>query len=99
MSLRLIVAPQAEDDLRDNFVWYEKRAPGLGFAFVQSVEAKLEGIANSPQIFRKRVGPYRLAATRRFPYVIYFIWDATSAVITIRRILHFKQDRRPRLRG
>lgn len=99
MNPRLIVAPQAEADLRENFAWYEERSPGLGHAFIQSVEAKLEAISRSPQIFGKRVGPYRLAATARFPYAIYFIWDEASSVISIRRILHFKQDHRPRLRN
>jgi plasmid stabilization system protein ParE len=97
VSVRLIVAPQAEDDLRENFVWYETRSLGLGYAFIECVEAKLNMIASSPQIFRKRVGQYRLAATRRFPFAIYFIWDETNSVVSIRRILHFKQDRRPHL--
>ena len=99
MNLRLIVAPQAEADLRENFAWYEERSSGLGYAFIQNVETKLETIFRSPQIFRKRVGAYRLAATARFPYAIYFIWDETNRIITVRRILHFKQDRRPRLRN
>lgn len=99
MSVRLIVAPAAETDLRENFAWYEARSQGLGRAFVDSVETKLELIARSPQLFRPRVGPYRLAATRRFPFAIYFIWDERNAVITVRRILHFKQDRRAGLRG
>lgn len=94
MSVKLIVAPRAEADLRESFVWYEERSSGLGLAFVDCVEAKFVTIAASPQIFRKRVGLYRLAATERFPYAIYFIWDEPRALITVRRILHFKQDRR-----
>jgi plasmid stabilization system protein ParE len=97
VSARLIVAPTAEADLNENFLWYEQRSAGLGLAFVESVEAKLNIIAASPQIFRKRVGPYRLAATARFPFAIYFIWDEPNALITVRRILHFKQDRHSRL--
>ena len=97
MRLRLIVSPQAEADLRESFAWYEDRSPGLGHALVQCVEAKLAVISGAPQIYRKRVGHYRLAATERFPYAIYFIWDEAAALITVRRILHFKQDRRPRI--
>lgn len=97
MSVRLIVAPTAEADLQENVLWYEQRSRGLGLAFLASVEAKLTEIAASPQIFRKRVGAYRLAATTRFPFAIYFIWDESNALVTIRRVLHFKQDRRPRL--
>jgi toxin ParE1/3/4 len=97
VTQRLIVAPQAETDLRESFMWYEERSVGLGHAFVESVEQKLGMIAASPQIFRQRVGAYRLAATERFPYAIYFIWDEARDIITVRRILHFKQDRGPRL--
>lgn len=97
MSLRLIVSPAAETDLRETFTWYEQRSAGLGVAFLEAVEKKFLLISSSPAIFRKRVGPYRLAATARFPYAIYFIWDEVAALITVRRILHFKQDRRPKL--
>ncbi len=93
MSHRLIIAAQAEQDLRDSFVWYEERSPGLGRHFLKSVEARLTTIGQSPQLFRKRFGLYRLAATERFPYAIYFIWDETSGYVTVRRVLHFKQDR------
>ena len=97
MNSRLIVAPQAEADLRESFDWYEERSIGLGHAFVESVERKLGVITASPQIFRHRVGAYLLAATERFPHAIYFLWDEVRGLITVRRILHFKQDRRPRL--
>ena len=98
MSARLIVAEAAEADLRANFAWYEERSPGLGRAFFASVETKLSLIAQSPQIFRQRIGPYRLAATERFPFAIYFIWDERNAIVSVRRSLHFKQNRQPRLR-
>jgi len=97
VSARLVVAPAAEADLQANFHWYEQRSSGLGVAFLESVEAKLTTITASPQIFRKRLGHYRLAATARFPFAIYFIWDEAGSLVTVRRILHFKQDRHRRL--
>jgi toxin ParE1/3/4 len=98
VSCRLIIAPLAEADIGDSFAWYEQRTEGLGRLFVLSIEAKLIAIARSPQAFRKRVGAYRLAATERFPYAIYFIWDEAAGIVTVRRVLHFKQDKRPRIR-
>ena len=97
MSCQLIVAPRAEADLRESFLWYEKRSPGLGHDFIRCVETRFELISRSPQFFRKRFGLYRLAATQRFPYAIYFIWDEANAVVAVRRILHFKQDSGTRL--
>ena len=97
MNCRLVVAARAEADLQEGFVWYEKRLPGLGHDFIRRVEAKFERLAHSPQHFRLHFGPYRLAAVERFPYAIYFIWDESNAVIAVRRVLHFKQDRQTRL--
>ena len=93
MNHRLIIAPLAEADIDTSFSWYEERSPGLGEDFMHRVEAKFAVIAQSPQLFRKRFGAYRLAATERFPYAIYFIWDEVTGIVTVRRVLHFKQDR------
>lgn len=97
MTHRLIVAPQAEADLRDAFLWYEQKSAGLGHDFLHRVEMKFAQIVHSPQLFRQRIGSYRLAATERFPYAIYFIWDEANRVVAVRRVLHFKQDSRPRI--
>ena len=94
MSCRLIVSARAETDLREAFIWYEQRTVGLGHDFLRCVEAKLELIAQSPQLFHQRSGPHRLAATARFPYAIYFIWDEANQIVAVRRVLHFKQDSR-----
>jgi plasmid stabilization system protein ParE len=97
MSHLPVVAPDAESDLQEAFVWYEKRSQGLGHEFLQSVDIKIKEIVRAPLLFRKRFGSYRLAATARFPYAIWFIFDETAGTIAIRRVLHFRQDTRFRL--
>ena len=94
VSRDIRIAPNAEADMRTAFDWYEQRCDGLGYDFLQAVKTKLDELARAPQLFRKRLGPYRLAMTRRFPYGIYFIWDEASDMIAVRRVLHFKQDAR-----
>lgn len=94
MSCRLIVSVRAETDLHEAFVWYEQHTVGLGLDFLRCVETKLDLIAQSPQLFRQRFGPHRLAAAARFPYAIYFIWDEANQIVVVRRVLHFKQDSR-----
>jgi toxin ParE1/3/4 len=93
--LRLIVAPQAEADLRDAFMWYEEKSAGLGHDFLHRVELRLEQIVNTPQVFRLRWHRFRLAPIERFPYAIYFIWDETGNRVTVGRVLHFKRAARP----
>jgi plasmid stabilization system protein ParE len=79
---RLIIAPLAEADIETSFSWYEQRSTGLGRDFINRVETKLAVLVQSPQLFRER-----------FPCAIYFIWDEVAGIVTVRRVLHFKQDR------
>lgn len=92
MANTLSIAPRAEADLMDAFNWYEKQSTGLGHEFLRCIEARLNHIARMPQIFRQRGSVHRLARTERFPYAIYFIWDEQEAHVSVRRVLHFKQN-------
>jgi len=61
---------------------------------MEQAGVQFERITESPLLFRTRSGPYRLAGTTRFPYAIYFIVNEASGVISVRRVMHFKQDSR-----
>lgn len=97
MSCELRVSSRAEADLAAAFAWYEQRSPGLGEEFVRCIDVTITLIGHSPLIFRTRVGEYRLAMTPRFPYAIYFVYDTAANFISIRRILHFAQNRQSEL--
>lgn len=98
MNGGLRVSSRAEADLAAAFSWYEQRSLGLGKDFVRCVDVTITLIEHSPLIFRKRVGEYRLAMTPRFPYTIYFVYDAAANFTSIRRILHFAQNSKSELR-
>ena len=44
MAARVVVAPEAELDIAEAYVWYESRRIGLGEEFLSSVDACMEGI-------------------------------------------------------
>ena len=68
MPADLIVAPEAELDIAEAYVWYEGRRVGLGEEFVSSVEASVEGIRRWPGMYAVVYGDYRRSLVRRFPY-------------------------------
>ena len=72
MTLPLALAPAAEDDIRDAAAWYDAQQPGLGDAFLRSVEASLARIRRLPKAFPVCEGGARSALLRRFPYVVLF---------------------------
>ena len=92
MPHELIVSSLANQDLTQAHRWYEERRPGLGVDLVRRVDATLQVVQRSPQLFRLRRGKMRMAMTSRFPYAIYFVWDEGSGLISVRRILRFSQN-------
>jgi plasmid stabilization system protein ParE len=91
LSMELLVSSRSEADLVSAFDWYREKGTDLGGDFVRCVDATISLIQRSPQIFRKRHGPLRMAMTPRFPYAVYFLWDEEARFVSVRRILHFSQ--------
>ena len=50
MAAKAVVAPEAERDIAEAYVWYESRRIGLGEEFLGSVDAVIERICRQPLI-------------------------------------------------
>jgi len=50
MKYRAIVRPEAENDLKKVFSWYEGKRQGLGHDFLLQVDAGLRFIERNPEI-------------------------------------------------
>jgi plasmid stabilization system protein ParE len=92
MSRPLIVSPEAQDDLAEIRAWYENQRPGLGRAFLDSVEHAFERIERSPSSFETALRNVRLASTPRFPYIIYFRCIEDDLVVI--GVFHNRRDPR-----
>jgi plasmid stabilization system protein ParE len=90
MTPRLVLEPEAEDDLEGARAWYEHRVPGLGAEFIAVVREALETIERSPMLFPLERADVRKAVLRRFPYVIRFV-DLTE-VISVIAVFHVRRD-------
>jgi plasmid stabilization system protein ParE len=51
MTLRLLLAPEAERDLEDAAAWYELQRPGVGAAFLRAVDACFARIQRFPDAY------------------------------------------------
>lgn len=87
MAVELIFASEVEQDIGEAYAWYEKRRPGLGEAFPSCVDACLQNICWSPEIFAKVHDHYRRALVRRFPYAIFYE-QSGQTVTTYYSIFH-----------
>src|SRR5260370_15865731 len=90
MPARLVIAPEAELDITEAYIWYESRRAGLGEEFLSSVDACIERIRREPMIYSIVHEAYRRALIRRFPYAIFF--EYAEAIVTVYAVFHTSRD-------
>lgn len=86
MTSRLVVRPQAEEELLGARDWYDGQRAGLGQEFVDDVREALDAVSTRPLTFPKVAGETRRAILRRFPYGLFF--QATSNEVVVLAIIH-----------
>lgn len=92
MSYQLIVRPLAEQDLLEAQRWYEAKQTGLGCEFRRTIDALLQRLGESPQIYPTVYRSVRRVVVRRFPYLVYFLLDRDT--VTVLACLHGKRHSR-----
>lgn len=71
MGAKLVIAPEAAEDVRLAFGWYEDQRIGLGEEFLSSVDACIQNIRRMPKVHAKVHQEYRRVLTRKFPYAVF----------------------------
>ena len=51
MNYELIFKEEADNEVIESYVWYEKQQPGLGELFLEEVEKYLNIIKKKPHLF------------------------------------------------
>jgi len=93
MKYKVIVRPEAEDDLKEAFYWYEDKRTGLGYDFLLQVDAGINFIYRNPEIHSIEYKGTRKHLIKRFPYKIIYLVEEEKIIILA--VLHGK--RRPDL--
>ena len=90
MPARLIIAPEAEQDVADAYGWYEDRRVGLGEEFLSSVDACIRAICRAPEMYPVVHETYRRALLRRFPYAVFY--EHAGETVTIYSVFHTSRN-------
>ena len=70
--MKLLYTDRSKDDVEISFAWYERQRKGLGFEFLDSIEATLQNIRNNPKMYQIRYSRFRGCPIRRFPFSIFY---------------------------
>ena len=90
MAVDLVMAPEAEQDLKEAYAWYEMRRVGLGEEFLDSVDVCIRAICRTPKMGRVVHENYRRALVRRFPYAVFY--EFADETVTVYCVMHTAQD-------
>ena len=86
MVAKLIIAPEAANDLAAGYDWYEGHRPGLGEDFLSCVEASLKMICRIPEMYPSAYESYRRGLVRRFPYSVFY--EYSNQTVTVYAVFH-----------
>jgi toxin ParE1/3/4 len=68
-------------DIELAFAWYERQRKGLGFEFLDCVEASVQNIINNTEMYQIRYSCFRGCPIRRFPFSIFYSIEDIEIVV------------------
>jgi hypothetical protein len=87
--VRIQVIDEAEDDLQDGRVFYDRQEPGVGNYFSTALASDIDSLILFVGIHPKEFGFHR-ALSKRFPFGIYYLVE--DEVIRIYAGLDLRRD-------
>lgn len=92
MDFELMIHRQAEIDLEEIIVYYNKIRENLGFEVYEEVYSYIQEIKSRPFSFRKEIEQVRVCFTKRFHFGIYFLIVEELSKIWIIGVINAKED-------
>jgi plasmid stabilization system protein ParE len=92
MSASVIYLAEAQEDVDAAYADYEQRRLGLGDRFLEQLRLRVEVISDNPLLYGVLRDEVRAAPLRRFPYVVYYRFEAGT--VHILAVLHGRRHPR-----
>ena len=88
--MKVIIQPEAEEDIFDSYRWYEERDKGLGEEFLRSIDACIASVQRNPLSYPIVHKQIRRALLRKFPHGLFYIIDNDNLIILA--CFHVRRD-------
>jgi plasmid stabilization system protein ParE len=90
VSYRIVIRPEAEEEVAEAARWYEARERGLGREFLRAFRAVTATLRRNPLLNQVVVGQARRALFRRFPYGV--IYEVHGQDVVVLACFHHARD-------
>ena len=81
MNYLVVIRPEAENDVKEIFSWYEDNRKGLGCDFLLQVEKGVEFIKSNPKAHPEEYKGARKILIKRFPYKIVYLLEKDKIIV------------------
>lgn len=89
--MRVLLTPEARDELREATEWYAERSPSAAAGFVEAYKHARARISELPATWPEIEPGIRRVLLRRFPYALLYALDGDHALVLA--VMH--HSRRP----
>ena len=93
MSRKIVLRPEAENDIAAAAQWYEEQRSGLSLEFRSALDQAFSAIESNPALYAPIYRGLRRTLLRRFPYAVFYMERANEIIVAA--VLHTSRD--PRL--
>ena len=82
MHYKFRLTQEAEQDVLEGYLWYEKKRKGLGAEFLTALDMAEKAIVSNPRTFPFRYKKkLRGFVVSRFPYLILYLLDNRNIIV------------------
>jgi hypothetical protein len=81
MSVEIFLSREAEQDIAEAYIWYNSRRNGLGEDFLSCLDAFIESIRRTPEMYAIVYKTFRRGLVRRFPYAVFYEYEESKLYI------------------
>ena len=86
---KVIALKEVANDLEEGRLFYDRKEPGIGDYFFDSLISDIESLKLFAGIHSKRFGYHRMLS-KRFPFAIYYELDEDTAIVIA--VLDMRRD-------
>jgi plasmid stabilization system protein ParE len=81
LKRRIVVRPEARDELSEAAAWYRQKSPALAASFRAAVRQTISFISRWPDASVEVTDGVRRALTNQFPYAVFYSEESPGIII------------------
>lgn len=89
---RLVVDPDALEDIQKATDWYNEQLSGLGSRFQKQVVRQINSLKKNPLIYAIRYSEVRCMMVKKFPFIIHFSINEEKQRVEVFAVFHTSRN-------